>query len=327
VGVSFQATRLAKFGMESLIPNSTGADAAVFAFEQIEAGPWHLAMGARFDHRTLEAEDDADLGVTAQRRDWNAATGNFGVLYRVAEQVALVANLGRGFRAPSSFDLFSNGVHEGTVAFERGNPDLDVETSLNAEVAVRVQSTRARAEIGGFVNRIHNYIYARPTGLVDPGSGFEIFDAVQGDARLVGFEAAGELHPDRHVHLSLSADFVHGDNTETDTPLPWIGPPRALYGVRYEPDPIGWARKAYAGIRGESVARQTRLDPQDTTVPAFTLAHAEAGVTIPIGNRYVAIDLGVRNLLDEPYRDFLSRYKAYALAPGRNVTVRLAAGF
>ena len=57
-------------------------------------------------------------------------TGNLGFLYKLAEPVALVLNVGRGFRAPSSFDLFSNGVHEGTVAFERGDPNLKTEKSL-----------------------------------------------------------------------------------------------------------------------------------------------------------------------------------------------------
>ncbi|MEO6463833.1 MAG: TonB-dependent receptor, partial [Candidatus Eisenbacteria bacterium] len=222
LGLSYQANRFSKFGEESLIPSSRGNDAALFAFEQAELGPWRIAFGARFDHRTLDVEDDADLAVAAQGRSWNAVTGNVGVLYRVAGPVALVANLGRGFRAPSNFDLFSNGVHEGTVAFEKGNPDLGVETSINGDVAVRVQSSSVRAEIGGFVNEIEDYIYTRPTGSFDPESGFEIFETVQGNARLVGFEASAEAHPDRRVHLSVSSDFVRGDNTDTDTPLPWI---------------------------------------------------------------------------------------------------------
>ena len=32
----------------------------------------------------------------------------------------------------------------------------------------------------------------------------------------------------------------------------------------------------------------------------------------------------VRNALDTRYRDFLSRYKAFALNPGRNIVVRLS---
>lgn len=327
VGLSFQTHRFAKFGEESLVPSSTGNDGGVFAFEQAEAGPWRFAFGARYDHKTLDVGDDAALGLVARKRSWGAATGNLGVLYRVAGPVALVANVGRGFRAPSTFDLYSNGVHEGTVAFEKGNPDLKVETSLNGDVALRVQALRVRAEIGGFVNQIQDYVYTRPTGTFDPGSGFEIFQTVQGNARLVGLEASAEAHPDRRIHLSVSSDFVRGDNTDTDTPLPWIPPLRAVFGVRFEPDSVAWARDVYIGLRGESIAKQTRLDVFDTAVSSYTLAHAEAGLTVPVGSRSVIVDLGVHNLFDKGYRNFMSRFKTYADAPGRNLTVRLTTQF
>jgi iron complex outermembrane receptor protein len=327
VGVSWRASDFEKFGEESLVPASTGRDAALFAFEQAESGRWHLALGARYDHRTLDVEDDPDLGVTAEEKTWDAVTGNVGVLYRAAQTMAIALNLGRGFRAPSNFDLYSNGVHEGTVSFERGNPDLDVETSLNADLAFRLQSSSLRAEVTGFVHEIDGYIHTRPTGTFDPESGFEIFDTVQGDARLVGFEASAEAHPTPLLHVDVATDFVRGDNTDTGQPLPWIPPWRALYGVRVEPEVGGAAEELYVGLRGESVAEQARLDPADTPVGAYTLAHAEAGVALALGEHPLTIDLGVRNLFDRAYRDFMSRFKAYALAPGRNVTLRVGTRF
>ncbi|MEZ4455871.1 MAG: TonB-dependent receptor [Gemmatimonadales bacterium] len=136
LGFSGERVRFDKFGAETLIPGSTTVGLGVYAFERAELGQWNLSFGARFDHRQLDVEDDADLGVTAQTRRYHSVTGNLGLLYHLSEPVAVVLNLGRGFRAPSSFDLFSNGVHEGTVAFERGNPDLKVETSFNTDVAV-----------------------------------------------------------------------------------------------------------------------------------------------------------------------------------------------
>ncbi|MEO5616467.1 MAG: TonB-dependent receptor [Candidatus Eisenbacteria bacterium] len=327
VGVSFHANRFTKFGEESLIPASTGTDVALFAFEQAEAGRWHFALGARFDHKTLDVDEDLALGVVAQKQDWDAVTGNIGALYRVAEPVALVANVCRGFRAPSNFDLYSNGVHEGTVAYEKGNPGLKVETSLNGDVALRLQTSRFRAEAGGFINAIQDYIYPRPTGTFDAASGFEIFETVQGRARLAGFEVSAEAHPEQRIHISASSDFVRGDNVDTDQPLPWIPPLRALYGVRYELDPIGPTKDAYVGVRGESIAQQKRLDAFDSGVPAYSLVHAEAGVTVRVAERAVVVDLGLRNLFDRAYRDFMSRFKAYADAPGRNVTVRLSTRF
>lgn len=328
VGASLRHPRFDRSGPAALIPASRGREIGVFAFEQLDRGRWHTSIGLRYDHRRLDVAEDAALGVEAQRRAWDAVTGNLGVLRRVGESVALVVNLGRGFRAPSSFDLYANGVHEGTVAYEVGDPGLDVEHSLNADVALRVEGTRFRAELAGFVNAIQDYIHSRPTGAFDPGSGFEIFQVVQGDARLAGFELSGEWHPERRVHLHAGAEHVTGDNTRTDTPLPWIPPFRAQLGVRWEPDhPIARRMDSHVGFRVEHVARQTRLDPADLATGAYTLAHAEAGVRLAAGERHVALDIAVRNLFDETYRDFMSRFKAYADAPGRNVTVRLELGY
>jgi iron complex outermembrane recepter protein len=124
------------------------------------------------NYRRLDADADPQLGTTAQQRTYNSFTGNLGVLYHLSEPTALVLNVGRGFRAPSSFDLFANGVHEGTVAFERGNPDLKTEHSINTDLAFRVQTSSVRTEIGVFANYIQNYIFSRPTAEIDPGPAF-----------------------------------------------------------------------------------------------------------------------------------------------------------
>src|SRR5690606_10326434 len=130
----------------------------------------------------------------ADERDWTALTGSLGLLYRVAEPVAVVLNVGRGYRAPSAFELYANGVHEGTIRFERGNAALEEETSFNTDLALRVQTGAVNAEAGVFHNRIANYIYPDPTGAVDPESGFQVYDYVQGEARLMGVEASADVH-------------------------------------------------------------------------------------------------------------------------------------
>jgi iron complex outermembrane receptor protein len=324
VGGSYFYNRFDKFGEETLIPNTNTRNGALFVFEQADIDRWHLSGGVRFDTRRLEVpEDDAEIGVASQERSWTAFTGNLGVLYRLADPLALAFNVGRGFRAPSSFDLFAKGVHEGTVAFEVGSPDLTTESSLNTDLALRVQSSRVRTEVGGYVNTIQNYIYTRPTGTFDPGSGFEIFETVQGDARFTGGETQVEWHVTPKVHLSGSADYVQGTNTSTDTPLPWVPPFRGTYGVRFEGSRVGALDEPYVSVSAESNAGQDRLDPLDTTVGAYTLAHAAAGFTVPLSGRSLAIDLAVRNLFDTDHHDFMSRYKTYASAPGRNFTLRV----
>jgi iron complex outermembrane receptor protein len=324
VGISGLRNEFDKFGEETLIPGNSYNNVGVYAFEQAEHGRWHFAIGGRFDHRRLRVEDDPELGVVAQQRTYNSVTGNLGVLYRVAEPVALVLNVGRGYRSPTAFDLFSNGVHEGTVRFERGNSSLKNETSINTDLAVRVQGSKITAEIGGFANLIDNFIFPDPSGEIDPESGLQIFNISQGNARLTGLETAIEFHPVPFLHLRGTADYTRGQNTTTDTPLPFIPPFRATYSARFEGGGRGWVQSSYLSIGGESNARQTRVDPDDFAPEGYTLGNIGAGVAVLAGEKTVAIDLSLRNAFNTEYANFLSRYKTYALDPGRNFTVRVS---
>lgn len=341
VGVSAYRTRFDKFGTETLIPNSTTDNLGVFAFEQVEAGRWNFTVGGRYDYRRLDVESDADIAVAADTRTYHSVTGSLGALWHAADAVALVANVGRGFRAPSSFELFAHGVHEGTLAFERGNPNLDTEKSLNTDLAIRVQSSSVSAEIGGFVNLIQDYIFTVPSGTTDSASGLQIYDVTQGDARLTGVEAAVEVHPTPYLHVSGTADYVHGQNVTTGQPLPSMPPFRVTYTLRFEGFPEGALAHPYLSIGGETYARQTRLDPAEAQFfaqafdgagyrPAgYTLVHLSGGLTLRAGGREMHVDVTLRNALDQAYADFLSRVKTAVRNPGqgRNLIVRLTTEF
>jgi iron complex outermembrane recepter protein len=109
--------------------------------------------------------------------------------------------------------------------------------------------------------------------------------------------------------------------------LPFIPPFRATYSVRLEGESAGWLRHSYLSLGGESNARQTRLDPEDFAPAGYTLVHLGAGMTVPAGRATFALDLQLRNVFDESYAGFLSRYKTYALDPGRNLIVQLSTVF
>jgi iron complex outermembrane receptor protein len=327
IGITGLRNEFEKFGEETLIPNNAYNSLGIYAFEQLETGSWNFAVGARYDYRRLRVEDDADLGVVAQRRSYNSVTGNLGVLYRVAEPVALVLNLGRGYRAPTAFDLFSNGVHEGTVRFERGDSTLKNETSINTDLALRVQGKNVTAEIGGFANFIDNFIFPDPSGEIDPASGLQIFDITSGNARLTGVEAAVEFHPTTFLHLRATADYTRGENTTTDLALPFIPPFRATYSARLEGEQVGRLENPYLSIGGESNAKQDRVDPEDFAPEGYTLANLGGGFAVPFGEKRISLDLQLRNVFDKAYASFLSRYKTYALDPGRNLIVRVSSDF
>jgi iron complex outermembrane receptor protein len=324
LGVSGMTSRFANRGSETLIPGSDSRTAAVYAFEQAELGRWRTTFGARVDHRTLATAGDTGIGVPAQRLGFAAVTGSVGVLYRLTEPVALVANVARGFRAPAAPDLWANGFHEGTRAFERGNPDLDVETSLNTEAGVRLNASTVTAELTGFVNQVANYIYLRPFGT--GGAAFDSLQVVQGDARLVGVEARASYRPLSFLTLQLSGDWVRGDNLTAGVPLTFIPPLRVISGVRVEREgPWRGLRGLYVTASAEHDARQSRLDPRDVAPPGYTLAALGAGFVRLVPRGPVTVDLTLRNLLDVRHRSFMSRYKEFADGPGRALVLRLGA--
>ena len=322
LGVSGMTSAFENRGSETLIPNSETGNVAVYLYEQADVGRWRFSGGARYDHRRLTTDGNRQIGVPAQTRTFGAVTGSAGALYRLTDDWALVGSMARGFRAPAAPDLFANGFHEGTRAFERGNPDLEVETSWNSELGVRVTRSTLTGELTGFVNRVSDYIYLRPFG-----SGSRAYDSlqvVQGDARLAGVEGRLAIRPVSMVTLQLSGDYVRGQNVTADVPLTFIPPLRAIVGVRVD---AGGARGAtpppYLLLNVEANARQTRVDPRDVAPPGYTLTNIGGGFTRLVPRGALTVDLSVRNLFDTRYRSFMSRYKEFALGPGRSVVVRV----
>jgi iron complex outermembrane receptor protein len=327
VGIDGLTGTVDKFGEEPLVPDSRTGAVGAFLYEQADAGAWSFSLGGRYDYRQLTVDADADLGVTAQTREYSAFAGTLGALYRLSRTTALVANLGRGYRAPTSFELFANGEHEGTNRFEVGDSTLVPETSFNTDLAFRLQGSRVSFEFGGYLNTIHDYIYPDPTGVTDSASGLQIYDVTQGNAQLYGFELALEWHPTAALHFRGTTDYVHGQNTSIEQPLPFMPPFRATYGLRLEAPDRGILVAPYVGAAGESVSQQTRTDPDDYAPPGYTIFGLGFGTGFQLGKQLLELDFQIRNLFDTAYRSYLSRYKTYADNPGRNTIVRVSTAF
>ena len=101
---------------------------------------------------------------------------------------------------------------------------------------------------------------------------------------------------------------------------------RAALGAELHGGGFRWADRAYVGAEVETTTRQTRLNPLDVPTAGYTLLNFSAGMTRPLLGRAARIDLSVRNAANVSYRSFLSRYKEFALDPGRNVVIRLSLG-
>src|SRR5437879_4525231 len=299
---------------------------SVFALETASLGRWTLLIGARGEARHLSADSNAALQVSAQTRNASALTANLGVVYRAAPGLAIAANAGRAFRAPTLFELFTNGPHLGEDRYEIGLPTARPEVSFNADLSVRWQSSRVRGELAVYRNQIGSYLYIAPTGSTDPGSGLAIYRYQQARAVLVGAEAGAEVVAAPVLTVRARLDAVRGTNEDTNEPLPLTPAPRADVEAEWHATGLRWAERVYLSAGLEAVTRQTRLGPFDEQTPAYQLLNLGAGLEQTVGGRLIYLDVRVRNATNTRYTDFLSRYKVFAFGEGRNVVVRLSTG-
>jgi len=326
VGASGLFQDNATHGVVPLVPAARTLGGAVFAFETARFGRWTFLAGARADARTLSADSNATLQLGAQTRTASALTGDLGGVYRPGAHLALAANLGRAFRAPTLYELFTNGPHLGEDRYEIGLPTARPEASVNADLSLHWQSGRVRGEVAAYRNAIDGYLYIAPTGQSDMASGLPIYRYEQAPALLYGAEAGAEIEAAPWLTVRARADAVHGQNDATQEPLPLMPPPRGDLETELHLTHLSWAARAYLSAGEEFVARQTRLGPFDTQTPGYHLLEIGAGLEEPLGTRRFYVDVRVRNATDARYTDFLSRYKSFAYGEGRDVIVRISSG-
>ncbi len=312
-------------GPVPIVPDARTASLALFGLERATMGPVTLVAGARVDGRRLTADADTLLGNQAGRVEWGAATGDLGAVVEPVTGFALTANAGRAWRAPTLFELFSSGPRIGEARYEIGRSDLNSESSFNLDVGARWERGRIRAALGAYRNDINDYIYLAPTG--DTISGLRVYRHEQADAVLRGLEASAEVQPVTDLTLRVRFDAVEGANQLTSEPLPLMPPPRGGLELEYQSTEIPWATRLYLSVEGEKFWTQHRLNTFDLATDGYELLHFGAGIERRIASRPMRLDIRVRNSGNVSYKDFLSRYKEFALNPGRNIVVRLGADF
>ncbi len=307
-----------------LVPDARVRTGAAFLFEQATAGRWSLLGGVRVDARRLDWDRNTSLGITQDgHRTWTAFSGDVGLVFRPLADVALAANVGRAWRAPNLFELYANGPRIGEARYEIGRPDLETERGTNVDVSVRWERRRIRGEIAAYRNQIAHYVFVAPTAEVRDS--LRVYRYAQADARLLGGEASLEADVAAPLTVMARADAVRGTNLQTDEPLPLVPPPHLTVGADVHAGRLGGLTRAHAGADLDIALKPTRRSPLDLPTDGYALVNLSVGSTVTLAGRALRLDLEVRNLFDTAYKSFLSRYKEFALNPGRNVLLRVSA--
>jgi iron complex outermembrane receptor protein len=227
--------------------------------------------------------------------------------------MTMAFSLARAERNPALEELYFNGPHPGNFAVEIGNPDLDSEKAIGFDVSFRWRHRRASGELTYFLNDINDYIFREPTGDIEDD--FPIVRFVAADARLQGVEGHLDAELGAGLSLELGLDYVRGDLTSANGPLPRIPPLRMRSGLRYQ-------RSAFQ-VGGEviSAAKQERVIATETPTDGYNLLKLFASYTFMTGRSVSTLTARLDNATNELYRNHLSFVKEFVPEMGRNFKV------
>ena len=320
----------------TLIPNFRALTGGAFAHaDWLATRRLTVEAGARLDGRWQQAFPSDRFGREVRRdvRTWAGGSATLGGLYRLSDAWSLAANAGTAWRPPGVNELFADGVHHGTARYERGNAGLVPEKSLDLTATLRHESDRVSAELAVYRNAISDFIYlaeaAAPT--VTVRGTFPAFDTVQDDVVLRGVDAQGEAHVLPWLDVGAQASVLRADNRDAGGPLYQMPADRLRLRARVHGERVGPLRHPYAEASGVLVRRQTRVQPGAFEAlappPGYALAEIRVGAEIAVFGQPATLSLGIQNVFDVRYRDYLSRFRTFADEPGRNAVVRMSVPF
>ncbi|OQW76585.1 MAG: TonB-dependent receptor [Proteobacteria bacterium ST_bin13] len=333
-GVQFFNRQFNVDGEEAFLPRSETNQTGLFTLQQLDFGRFKAEAGARYEFTDLSARTpDGDLRFFDGRRDFGAFSGSIGGSYGLTDNVRAGLNFSYTERAPSAEELFANGGHPATQAYELGNPTFRLERSVGIEATLHAHGDGYSFDLAAYYNDFSNFISenqvdqavceaaASPSGRdVD----LPCFQFLQGDARYYGVEAKGSLTLGQIADFKINADLL-GDYVRADLdnlgPAPRIPPARVLGGLEAQSDRIN------GRVEVEHVFVQNRLAGFETRTADYTMVNASIAFS-PFGrDSGTTLLVSANNLFDVDARRHASFLKDFAPLAGRDIRVTARFGF
>jgi outer membrane receptor protein involved in Fe transport len=252
----------------------------------------------------LRIAGDADSRARVTTEDWAA---ELGVELRATPTLSLLANFGRGFRAPNINDLAGLGPRPGN-RYQQPAAGLANEHATGVDVGVRLRRSIVNAEAYLFGLQHGDRIDVVPTGaMTESGREIVVSDNV-GTTRTYGVEFAAVVQARTDLRLSGSLTWVRGTKDDTgdgEEPADRIPPVGGVVAAQWWPIQ---QLTLDGGVR--FAGSQRRLSARDQDDPRIDPTGTDRFLTFMIGARYewpaLAISARVENLGDLQYREHAS---------------------
>jgi len=329
VGMQTESSRFSAVGDEAFAPFSRTRSQALFLHEELLT-PWgQVTAGARWESVRVASLGNPDLprfddAIGAHKfTPFSVAAG---AVFKLSPTWSLTSNAALSQRAPKDYELFANGPHLATNAWEIGHKDLGLEKSKSFDAGVQWKSGPDSLKVTAFASQFANYIGLMNTPDVEDGLPVQVYQGVQAQFR--GLEASGRQRlwqSTSTLDLDWRADTVRATHSSTGEPLPRISPMRVGATLVHGQGP--WSAKLGADWH----AAQKRVPDGSVATGAYTLVNASVSYRQKLDTTVLNWFARLDNLTDQLAYSATSILTSTAFGkspvPGRSFKLGVQASF
>ncbi len=313
-------------GAEALVPQSKIDSYGLFAVESFKIKDITYELGLRGEWQGISPE------TTYSSVSYVPLSGSVSALWDITKQHQLSLGVTQSQRAPQIQELFSNGVHEATMSYEKGDVNLQKEISYNLDLGYKFNTSWMTSELNLFNNWVNDYIYQQQDYRVfnedledfqlicsDPGACLPVLQSAQANAVFRGFEAK-TLFPLMQNHygaidLTLFGDYTRGTFDQGGN-VPRMPPLRYGFELSYEKNDITTQARL---TRGEA---QNDAGENQSNTPGYLLLNLGAQYQLATFHQSeVQLFATGKNMLNENIRNSTSYLRNFAPDPGRSAEI------
>jgi len=327
LGAQVESGRFSAVGDEAFAPFSRTHSQALFVHEELPTAWGQFNAGARWESVRVQslgnpALDRFEVGT----REYAPMSLAAGAAYSISSAWTLTGNAATTQRAPKDYELFANGPHLATHAWEVGDSALGLEKSRSMDLGLDWKSGHHRMTVTAFASQFANYIGLMNTGETQDGLPVQRYQGVQ--ARFQGLEVNGRQRlwqGPSTLDLNWRADTVRATNSFTGEPLPRIAPLRLGSTLAYAQGP--WSAKLGADWH----AAQNRVPTGSVATGAYTLLNASVSYRQRLDTTVLHWFVRLDNLTDQLAYSATSILTSTAFGksplPGRTLKLGVQASF
>jgi iron complex outermembrane receptor protein len=367
VGLHYTSSDFSAVGEEAFTPSTESTSSALFVLEEKTIGDFLWQLGARLEHVAHKPDNaffrNSEVDANFDDVSYTANSLSAGFVYQVDDNQSFAVNYAHSERAPSSAEMFSNGIHISTSTYEVGagfdlviddsNPDdleftllqsnreVKKEVSNNLDLTYRVQTEDLHANFSVFYNQIDNYLFQQNTGLefhdheealagvelpvdIHEEDGLPIYVFSQQDAELYGFEADVDWHLNDNLRISAFTDFTRAKLTHsTDENTDLPRIPSMRFGTELHWEQGNW----HAELGVIHYTKQDKIADFETQTDGYTLVSAAFNYYVSLDDTDLTFYVKANNLTNELARVHSSFLKDDAPLPARSFVLGAKVSF